>query len=214
MRGEAAEDIRAEHRRDHRPVAAGGLPGDPAVLGCGQGAVALVHPGDDLVAEIGVILARSRRIEELTAAERRPAVGVDEDRGGRISAGEEVVGELGEVLAEGGTVSPHVELARQPLDHVDGRISPLGVVVARRKIDAKRAHARVAEGIPLESLALDLRFLEAAVRLERPGLHGRDPSRGRAPGTAGSTTYPCRRRASSRSERRIAGTARPRGRRP
>src|SRR6185369_4743626 len=109
---------------------------------------------------------------------------------------EEIVGELGEVLAERNTVPPHVELARQPLDHIDGRISPFGVVVvARREVDAKRAHARIAERIPLEGFALDLRFLKAAARLERPGLHVRDPSRGRAPDTAGSTTCPCRRRA-------------------
>jgi hypothetical protein len=179
VRGEAAEEVRAEHRRDHRPVAAGGLAGDAAVLRNRQGAIALVHPRDDLVAEICVVAARSRRVQELAPAERRPAVDVDQDRGGHVSSGEEVVRELGEVLAERGTISPHVELARKPLDDINRRVSALGVVVvAGREVDPERPRARVAERIPLKSLALHLRFLEAAARLERPRLHGRDPSRG------------------------------------
>src|SRR6185295_16162089 len=137
---------------------------DAAMLGSLQRAVPLVHPGNDFLAEVGVVLPGARRVEELTAAQRGPAVGVDEDRRRRVPSGEEVVGELGEVLAEWGSVSPHVQLAREALNHVDGRIPALGlVVVAGWEIDAQRAHMRVAERIAFERLALDLRFLETAV---------------------------------------------------
>jgi hypothetical protein len=107
------------------------------VFGAGERAVALVHPRDDLVAEVRVVPAGPRRVEELAAAERRPAVDVDEDGRRCVAGGEQVVGELGEVLAEWSTVLPHVQLAGQALDDVDGGVAALGVVVVPwREVDA------------------------------------------------------------------------------
>ncbi len=57
VRRQAAEEIRAQHRRDHRAVAATRLAGNAAMTRLGQGAVMVVDPGDNLVAEVGVVLA-------------------------------------------------------------------------------------------------------------------------------------------------------------
>jgi hypothetical protein len=69
MSGETAEKIGTEHRCDHRPVAAAGLSGDATVLRHREGAVVGVHPRDDFVAEVGVVAAGARRVEELASAE-------------------------------------------------------------------------------------------------------------------------------------------------
>ena len=172
VRGEAAEEVGAQHRRHHRAVAAARLPGDPAVPGVGARAVARVHPGDDLVAEVSVVAARARRVEKLAAAERSPGVDPNQHRRRRLARGEELVHQLRRVLAERRAVAPHVELARQALDQVDRRVAALAlVVVAGRHVDPERPHVRVAEDVPSQGLALESVFFEAAGNVCGPGQH-------------------------------------------
>jgi len=53
-----------------------------------------VHPGNDLVAEVGVVAAGARRVDELAATVGGPGVDVDDD-GRRVRAvGEHPVGGL------------------------------------------------------------------------------------------------------------------------
>ena len=89
MRREPAPEIGAQHRRHHRAVAAARLARDRAVLALGDRPVAAVHPGHDLVAEVGVVVAGRGRVEELAAAERRPRVDEDDDRRGHAAVGEQ-----------------------------------------------------------------------------------------------------------------------------
>ena len=170
MRGEAAPEVGAEHRRHHRAVPAARLAGDRAVLALGERAVAAVDPGHDLVAEVRVVVAGPRRVEELAAAERRP--GVDEDDERRRNR---VVRRTARPRARRPTAgtrsgSPHVDLAGEALDQVDRRVRLGRVgVVGRRQVDPDRALVRVAERVALQRLADDRRFLEPSPQLDRPG---------------------------------------------
>src|SRR5207249_9538058 len=89
MRREAAEQVRSQHRRHHRAVAAARLAADPPVRGRGEGRVAGVDERDDLVAEIRVVVADAGRVEELRAAVRRPRVDEDDERRRAALVGEE-----------------------------------------------------------------------------------------------------------------------------
>ena len=140
-----------------------------------QRAVVLVDPGHHLVAEIGVIAAGAGRVEELAAAEGRPGVHPHDHAGWRLANREQLVGELGEVAAEGGAIAPHVELTGQPLDHVDGGVAPLRlVVVAGRHVHPERPLVRVAERVVAQRRALEDVLLIASGRLRAPRPHGRD----------------------------------------
>src|ERR1019366_2826379 len=82
----------------------------------------------------------------------------------------EGVTELGEVGTECAPPMPHVELAGVPLDHVDGGVALLGVVVvAGGQVDLDRSHEGVAERIVPQGCALDHRLLEAAPVGASPG---------------------------------------------
>ena len=130
--------------------------------------------------------------------------------------GKEIVGELREVAPEGGAIPPHVELAGEALDHVDGGVAPVRlVVVAGRQVDPERPDVRIAERVPAQRVALEAGLLEAARGLERPGLHAADARRTpRTTGRSGSTRCPAHPHASSRSACHSAHTARLHGRRP
>jgi len=121
MRRETAEQVGPEHRRDHRAVAAARLARDSAVRRACERSVLRVDERDDLVAEIGVVVPDARRVEELRAAVRGPRVDEHDERGRAAFVGEQGVDELEHVRAERGAVSPHVELAGEPLDQVDRR---------------------------------------------------------------------------------------------
>src|SRR5439155_16598154 len=189
MRGWPAEQVRTEHRGDHRSVPAARLPGDAAMLPRRPGPIAAVDPGNDLLAEVGVIATGARRVDELGPAVRGPAVDVDEDARRGLAAGEELVGELGEVEPEGGAVAPHVELPGHSLDLVDRRIAPIGVVVvARRQVDPDGSPKGVTERVVLEHVALDPALLDAARPLDGPG--ARHPSRLRSRARASARPRP------------------------
>ena len=64
-------------------VAAGRLALDAAVLACGQRREVRVDVRDDLVAEIGVVVADPGRVEVLRAADRGERVDEHDDRLGR-----------------------------------------------------------------------------------------------------------------------------------
>jgi len=124
----------------------------------GERPVALVHEGHDLVTQVAPVSAGARRVDELAAAERRPGVDERHDarRGGRVE-------ELEEARPERGPVAPHVELAGQALDDVDGCVPAVGlVVVAGRDPDPERPSVRVAERVAAEEVALDDVLVEAA----------------------------------------------------
>src|ERR671918_357000 len=131
-----------------------------------------VHPRDHLVAQIGQVVAGSGRVEELAATERGPAVDPYHDAGWDLTRSDPAVGQLREGGAHRWPVPPHVELAGEPLDHVDGRVAPFGLlVVARRDVHPQRAAMWVAERVPAERLALQDVFVEPAGGLTRPGVH-------------------------------------------
>src|SRR5207248_749267 len=94
MRGQAAEEVRAQHRRHHRPVAAARLAHDAAVRGRVYGPVLGVHEGHHFRAQIAVIAAGARRVEELRTAVRGPAVDEDDHRRRAALVGEELVEQL------------------------------------------------------------------------------------------------------------------------
>jgi hypothetical protein len=100
MGRQSPPEVGAQHGDDHRAVAAAGLALDPAMVPIGDRAVALVHERHDLVAEVGEVVARAGRVQELAAAERRPAVHPDHDHRRCSPSREEVVGELREVPPE------------------------------------------------------------------------------------------------------------------
>jgi hypothetical protein len=60
MVGDAAEEVRPQHRGQERPVAAGRLPLDAAMSRLRARAIALVDPRHELVAEVGVVAAGRR----------------------------------------------------------------------------------------------------------------------------------------------------------
>ena len=68
VRGQRAEQVRPQHRGDHRAEPAAGLAHDRPVRGRVQRPVVRVHPGHHLVAQVGVVLAGARRVHELAAA--------------------------------------------------------------------------------------------------------------------------------------------------
>ena len=167
VRGQRAEAVGPEHGRHHGPVAAARLAHDPAVRRLGERPVALVDEGDDLVAEVASVAPRPRRVDELAAAERGPGVHEDDDARSR-----ELVDQLREVAAERDAVPPHVELAGQPLEDVDGGVAAHGVlVVAGRHVHPERPEVRVAERVAAQELALDDVLVEASLELGRPRQH-------------------------------------------
>jgi hypothetical protein len=171
---ETTPEVGPEHRHHHRAVAPARLPLDPAMLTVWGGSVRVVDERHHLVAEVRQVVAGAARVEELAAAERRPAVHPDDDRGWGLAACEQLVGELGEVFAEWRAVPPHVELAGEALDDVDRRVAAFRlVVVARRRVDPQRPLVRVAERVPAELVADDRVLVEAALGIERPRIHPR-----------------------------------------
>ena len=91
-----------------------------------------------------MVAAGAGRIEELTATEGGPGVDPD-DEAGWGAAGEELVDQLGDRRTESGPVAPLVELTGQPLDLVERRVAPIGlVIIARRQVDPERPLVGVA----------------------------------------------------------------------
>ena len=161
MGRQAAPEVRTEHRRNHGSVPAARLAADRAVFGSGERAMAGIHPRHELVAEIGVVVAGPRRVEELAAAERRPRVDEDDDRRRNGGICKELVHELDDRWPERSPVSPHVDLSRQALDQVDRGVRIRRVVlVSRREVDPDGTLVRVAEWIAPEGLTRDRRLLE------------------------------------------------------
>ena len=114
VRGERAEPVGAQHRHDHRPVAAGGLSGDPPVVAVRRGRVAAVDEGNDLVAQVVEVAPGRRGVEELRTAERGPGVDIDDDRVGAAfpGVGEHRVEPLDRVRFEGRPRQPRSQAAR------------------------------------------------------------------------------------------------------
>src|ERR1035438_7237765 len=103
-----AEEVRPEHGGDHGAVAAARFPRDAAMRGDGERAVVRVDPPDHVLAEIGVIPADRRGVEELAASQRCPGVDEDNDGGrGSIVTAEERVAQLEEAGPEGAAIAPH-----------------------------------------------------------------------------------------------------------
>src|SRR5207302_3245333 len=111
--------------------------------------VALVDEGDDVLAEIRVVVADGGRVDELGTAERRPCVDEDDAR-----RGAQVVDELDDGRAEGGTVPPHVHLPGEPLDEVDRR--ERRALRTGRLVHPEWAPGGIAERITRERSAVEL----------------------------------------------------------
>jgi hypothetical protein len=126
------------------------------VRGVGDRPVTRVHVRHDLVAQVGVVTAGARRVDELAAAVGGPGVHVDDDRGRRVAAREHRVGGLGERLPEGGPVPPHRHVPGVPLDHVHGGVRAVRlVVVAGRRVHEQRPVAGVPQWVAAQQLAAD-----------------------------------------------------------
>src|SRR5207248_9837241 len=90
---------------------------------------------------------------ELAAAQRGPAVNVDEDAGRRTAACELRIGQLRKVPPEWHAVSPHADLPGQPHDHVDTWVATLRVgVVAGRQVNPQWASRRVVKWVAFQHL--------------------------------------------------------------
>ncbi len=131
----------------------------PATARCGglrQRPPAGVDPRDDLVAQVGLVAAGARRVEELAAAQARPAVDVDDDGRCLARGRQHVIDELRDVGPERLAVAPHVDLPGQALDDVDGGESAVGLgVVGRRGVDVDRAAVRVSERVAGQRLRVE-----------------------------------------------------------
>src|SRR5207253_11098078 len=86
---QCAEEVGPQHRRDHRAVAATRLARDAAVRRVVERLVARIHERDYLLAEIRVVIADARRVEELRAAVRGPRVVEDDPRWGTAVVGKQ-----------------------------------------------------------------------------------------------------------------------------
>jgi hypothetical protein len=149
------------------------------VCGGGECPIAAVDEGHDLVAQVRVVAARPRRIDELAASIRGPCVNEDHDARRHVAVGEQRVRGLGKGRAKRRAVVPHGSRARVALDDVNGRIAPFGVVVvAWRHIHLQGTFGGIAERIVREKLADDGMPLHAAgqrslvrVGVRRPADH-------------------------------------------
>src|SRR5207245_1071723 len=69
VRRQAAEQIRPQHRCDHGAISATRLAGDAAVTRLRQRSIPGVDPGNDLIAEIRVVVTRAGRVDILASAQ-------------------------------------------------------------------------------------------------------------------------------------------------
>jgi hypothetical protein len=122
--------------------------------------VARVNERNQLLAQIGVVAAGARRIDELAAAERCPAVHHRNParRDGGIA--EQRIDELNGRQALRTAVAPHVELTAEALDEVDDR-KPARVV-AWGRVHPERPYARIAERVAAECDAVHNQLIEPA----------------------------------------------------
>src|SRR6266567_1707466 len=142
------------------------------MLAPGQGSILGIDPGHDLVTQVGVVAPGGRRVHELAAAERGPAVHPYQDARWSFSPGEKLIGQFRKVLPEGRAVAPHVELARQALYHVNRWVAPRWLlVVARRQVDPDGPRVWVAQGVIFEDLACEDSFFVTSAKFERPWIH-------------------------------------------
>src|SRR5688572_5889008 len=132
---EALEEVWSQHRRHRSALAAAGLADDAAKA---VRLVALVYERHDLAADVRVVAAAPRRVDELRAADRRP--GVDEDD---ACVDVRVVEQLEERRPERGAVAPHLDLAGEALEDVDRGAARVRV----RRVHSEGPLVRVAERI-------------------------------------------------------------------
>jgi hypothetical protein len=169
VRGERAEDVRAQHRHDHRAVAAGRLAGQPAAVALGRGRVARVDELDDLVAEVVQVAPGRARVEELRAAEARPGVDEDQQRVRCVARGEQRVEALDHRWLERVAAQPHVELAGVALDDVDDRQRARVVELdPGRPVDPQRPARGVADRVVGQRAGLDDEAVECPVHRALP----------------------------------------------
>jgi hypothetical protein len=144
--------------------------------------VAAVDERDDLVAEVRVIATGAGGVDELAAAVGRPRIDVDDDRWGRLAAGEDCVRGLEERLAERGPVAPHGQLTGVPLDDVDARVAAVWlVVVAGWEVDPERSLMWVTERVAAQQRTVDDVLVDPSGELSRPGQHVAHSSHAAAP---------------------------------
>ncbi len=211
VRGQRAEQVRPQHRRDHRAEPAAGLAHDRAVRRAGQRAVPGVDPGHDLVAQVGVVAAGPRGVHELAAAVLRPRVHVGDDGRRGLAAREHAVRGLGERLPEGAPVGPRGHVAGVSLDHVHRRVAPAGlVVVTGRQVDPDRPLGRVTQRVAAQKLAGDDALVDPSGEFRGPGQH--ETSIGRSSiAPVSQHPRPEGRVSGRRGRYRAGGTSRPRG---
>src|SRR5437016_5437634 len=114
----------------------------------GQRPVMRVNPGNDLVAQIRVIAARRRRVQELASTERCPAVHPHYDAWWCLALCEQLVNKFWKVLSERCAVAPHIKLPGEALDLVDGRVASAGLlIVVGGEVDPQGPLVRVSQGI-------------------------------------------------------------------
>ena len=157
VRGAGAEDVGAAHAEHQRPDPPAAVPGDAAVLRRGEGAVAGVDVGDDVLGDVVLVTAGGARVDELAAAVAGRAVdeGVDARRRRRLR-GVEVLEPLEDRRLEEVAVAPLLDARAVSGEHIDHRKPPLGVVVVARRKPHQQPPARgVAEGVAGEGGAVD-----------------------------------------------------------
>ena len=93
--------LRVFHAVDDRAVAARGLAEAAAVIARGERAELAIDEGDELARQIIGVIADRRGVDVLVAAERREAIGKNEDRRPHPAIVDQPRGALGHVVGEG-----------------------------------------------------------------------------------------------------------------
>ena len=184
MRGQPAEQIRAQHRCDESAEAAARLAGHAAMLRGVEGAVARVHPRHHVVAQVGVVVAGAGGVDELRTAVQSPGIDEDHDRRRSVPAAEHAVRGFDEREPVRRPVVPHGQVAGVTLQHVDAGIALVGVVVPGRYVDVERPVDGIAQRIATQGFRCDDVPVESAGQLGGPGERHARPLSSAEPGSS------------------------------
>ena len=172
MGGQRPEQVRPQHRRDHGAETTRRLAGDAAQLPVGNCAVMLVHPRHHLLAQVRVVLASPRRVDELRTAVACPRVDVNHHAPGCAALGEHGVGRFQKSLLERRVVGPHGHVARIALEHVNGGVPDIwGGVVARRHVHPNGPYMWVRQRVVNQQLGGDGAPVKTAGKFSVPWQH-------------------------------------------
>jgi hypothetical protein len=126
------------------------------MVAVGESATPGVDPRHDIVAEVRLVPAGGRRVQELAATIRCPAVSEDHDRWWHVAAVEQRIDQLLVRLAKRRPVQPHAGMSAVSGRYVDHRVPPAAVVaVSGRQVHQQRPLMRIAERVVPQQHTVD-----------------------------------------------------------